>query len=152
MECSSVFMGWGGWSARRPGAVRFPVGPVRLHSKARGAVRVADSLPKFVRPVPFIACGGRGCISVSANVAPKMMSDLVAAGLRGDFAVARELQVKLNKLHHLLFIESNPIPVKWALHLMKLFSPEIRSPLTQLVEPHASNLKAELTKLSLLER
>jgi 4-hydroxy-tetrahydrodipicolinate synthase len=101
---------------------------------------------------PFIACGGKGCISVSANVAPKMVSDLVNASVRGDFSTARSLQVKLNNLHRLLFIESNPIPVKWALHLMNLFSPEIRLPLTPLAEPHQPSLKAELKRLALLDR
>ncbi|HZN91324.1 MAG TPA: 4-hydroxy-tetrahydrodipicolinate synthase, partial [Myxococcales bacterium] len=68
--------------------------------------------------LPFIACGGRGVISVSANVAPRMMADLVAAARAQDLKKALELQVSMNALHRLLFVESNPIPVKWALHLM----------------------------------
>jgi 4-hydroxy-tetrahydrodipicolinate synthase len=100
--------------------------------------------------LPLIACGARGVISVSSNVAPRMMADLVAAGLEGDMGRARELQVKLNPLHRLLFAESNPIPVKWALHLMKLFGPEIRLPLTPLSQGNQEKLKAELKKLGLL--
>ncbi|MDC0709924.1 4-hydroxy-tetrahydrodipicolinate synthase [Stigmatella sp. ncwal1] len=100
--------------------------------------------------MPFIACGGKGVISVSSNVAPRLMADLVAAARAGDLAVARALQVKMNTLHKLLFTESNPIPVKWALHLMGVFGPEIRLPLMPLSEPHASKLREELGRLNLL--
>ncbi|SEL77420.1 dihydrodipicolinate synthase [Stigmatella aurantiaca] len=99
--------------------------------------------------LPFIACGGKGVISVSSNVAPRMMADLVAAARAGNLAEARALQVKMNSLHKLLFAESNPIPVKWALHLMGVFGPEIRLPLTPLSEPHASRLREELVRLNL---
>src|SRR5215472_15554586 len=100
--------------------------------------------------LPFIACGGKGVISVSANVAPRMVSDLVKAARAGQLAKAGELQVRLNGLHRLLFIESNPIPVKWALHLMKKFGPEIRLPLTPMSEANAAKLKDELRRLGLL--
>ncbi len=100
--------------------------------------------------LPFIACGGRGVISVSANVAPRMIADLVKAARAGQMAKAAELQVKLNGLHRLLFVEANPIPVKWALHLMNKFGPEIRLPLTPMTEANASKLKDELRKLGLM--
>ena len=100
--------------------------------------------------LPFIACGGKGVISVSSNVAPRMMADLVAAARAGELAKARELQVRMNALHRLLFVESNPIPVKWALHLMGMFGPEIRLPLTPMTEPNAAKLREELERLSLL--
>lgn len=100
--------------------------------------------------LPFIACGGKGVISVSSNVAPRMMADLVAAARAGDIARARELQVQMNVLHKLLFVESNPIPVKWALHLLGVFGPEIRLPLTPMPEPQAAKLKEELVRLNLL--
>jgi 4-hydroxy-tetrahydrodipicolinate synthase len=99
---------------------------------------------------PFIAVGGEGVISVSSNVAPRMMADLVAAARAGDRTRARDLQVKLNPLHRLLFVEPNPIPVKWALHLLGRFGPEIRLPLVPLGEPHQSALAAELRQLGLL--
>jgi 4-hydroxy-tetrahydrodipicolinate synthase len=101
--------------------------------------------------LPFIACGGKGVISVSANVAPRMMADLVAAARSNDIAKARGLQVRMNALHRLLFVESNPIPVKWALHLMGMFGPEIRLPLVQMGEANAAKLKAELSGLGLLK-
>ncbi|HEX8705565.1 MAG TPA: 4-hydroxy-tetrahydrodipicolinate synthase [Myxococcaceae bacterium] len=99
--------------------------------------------------LPFIACGGKGVISVSSNVAPRMMADLVEAALAGELAKARELQVKMNALHRLLFVESNPIPVKWAMHLLGLFGPEIRLPLTPMTEPNAAKLREELERLNL---
>lgn len=101
--------------------------------------------------LPFIACGGKGVISVSSNVAPRMMADLVAAARAGELAKARELQVRMNELHRLLFIESNPIPVKWALHKMGLFGPELRLPLVPMSEPNAKKLEAELRKLGLVQ-
>ncbi|RKH44702.1 4-hydroxy-tetrahydrodipicolinate synthase [Corallococcus sp. AB049A] len=101
--------------------------------------------------LPFIACGGKGVISVSSNVAPRMMADLVAAARSNDLAKARGLQVRMNALHRLLFVESNPIPVKWALHLMGMFGPEIRLPLVQMGEANAAKLKAELSGLGLLK-
>jgi 4-hydroxy-tetrahydrodipicolinate synthase len=101
--------------------------------------------------LPFIACGGKGVISVSSNVAPRMMADLVAAARAGRFEQARELQVRMNELHRLLFIESSPIPVKWALHALGLFGPEVRLPLVPLTEPNARKLEAELRKLGLLQ-
>jgi 4-hydroxy-tetrahydrodipicolinate synthase len=100
--------------------------------------------------LPFIACGGKGVISVSSNVAPRLMADLVEAARGGDIAKARELQVRLNPLHRLLFCESNPIPVKWALHLMGLFGPELRLPLVPMTEANAHKLQAELSSLGLL--
>jgi 4-hydroxy-tetrahydrodipicolinate synthase len=100
--------------------------------------------------LPFIACGGRGVISVSSNVAPRMMADLVAAARGGNLKRALELQVQMNALHRLLFVESNPIPVKWALHLMGKFSPELRLPLTPMSEPNAAKLEGELKKLKLI--
>jgi 4-hydroxy-tetrahydrodipicolinate synthase len=101
--------------------------------------------------LPFIACGGKGVISVSSNVAPRMMADLVAAARAGDIAKARMLQVRMNELHRLLFIESNPIPVKWALHKLGLFGPELRLPLVPMSEPNARKLEAELQGLGLLK-
>jgi 4-hydroxy-tetrahydrodipicolinate synthase len=87
---------------------------------------------------------------VSANVAPRMMADLVAAARAGDLGRAQRLQVKMNNLHRLLFVESNPIPVKWALHLMGRFGPEIRPPLTQMSEANATKLRDELERLGLM--
>lgn len=76
--------------------------------------------------------GGKGNISVTANVAPRAMADLCAAAMAGDAATARKINERLMPLHQKLFIESNPIPVKFALHEMGLMADGIRLPLTWL--------------------
>lgn len=82
--------------------------------------------------VELILLGGKGNISVTANVAPKAMHDLCIAALHGDADTARRLNDLLMPLHKQLFIESNPIPVKWALHEMGLIEDGLRLPLTSL--------------------
>ncbi|MHC8342738.1 4-hydroxy-tetrahydrodipicolinate synthase [Pseudomonas sp. RT6P73] len=82
--------------------------------------------------VELILLGGKGNISVTANVAPRDMSDLCNAALKGDAVTARAIHEKLMPLNKTLFIESNPIPVKWALHEMGLMPDGIRLPLTWL--------------------
>lgn len=99
--------------------------------------------------LPFIACGGRGVISVSANVAPKLFSDLIRASMEGDLEKARDLQVRLNPLHRALFLESNPIPVKAALHLMGRFQDEMRLPLTPATASTREALRASLSALGI---
>jgi len=76
--------------------------------------------------------GGHGVISVTANVAPKLMHELCAAALAGDVARAREINNRLLPLHRNLFLEANPIPVKWAVQQMGLIEGGIRLPLTPL--------------------
>jgi 4-hydroxy-tetrahydrodipicolinate synthase len=82
--------------------------------------------------VELILMGGKGNISVTANVAPRAMADLCNAALKGDAVTARAIHEKLMPLNKTLFIESNPIPVKWALHEMGLMPDGIRLPLTWL--------------------
>ena len=82
--------------------------------------------------VELILPGGKGNISVTANVAPKAMSQMCAAAMAGDAAKARSIHETLMPLNKTLFIESNPIPVKWALHEMGLMPDGIRLPLTWL--------------------
>jgi len=74
--------------------------------------------------------GGQGVISVTANVAPRLMHQMCAAALAGDVKKARELNFRLLPLHQKLFVEANPIPVKWALAQMGLIGAGIRLPLT----------------------
>ena len=100
---------------------------------------------------PFIAAGGRGVVSVSSNVVPRLMADLVAAALKQDTKTALELQLKLQPLHRVLFIESNPIPVKMALHLMGRFQQDIRAPLFPMSEANTAKLKVELQKLGVVK-
>jgi 4-hydroxy-tetrahydrodipicolinate synthase len=82
--------------------------------------------------LPHILCGGHGVISVTANVAPKLMHQMCAAALVGDVKKARELNNRLLPLHQKLFVEANPIPVKWALGEMGMIEPGLRLPLSPL--------------------
>ena len=89
-----------------------------------------------------LGIGARGVISVTANVAPRAMSDMVAAALAGDQARAGRLDAPLAGLHRELFVEANPIPAKWALAQMGLIGPELRLPLTPLAEGHQAQVRA----------
>lgn len=80
----------------------------------------------------FILLGGHGTISVTANVAPRAMHEMCAAAMKGDLAIAREINARLVGLHRDLFCEANPIPVKWAVEEMGLIGSGIRLPLTSL--------------------
>lgn len=82
--------------------------------------------------VELMLMGGKGNISVTANVAPRAMADLCSAAMAGQAEAARAINDRLMPLHKALFIESNPIPVKWALHEMGLIPDGIRLPLTWL--------------------
>lgn len=82
----------------------------------------------------FMMLGGHGTISVTANVAPRLMHDMCAAAIACDGPRARDLNAKLVKLHRDLFCEANPIPVKWAVAQMGLIGETIRLPLTPLSE------------------
>jgi len=82
----------------------------------------------------LILLGGHGVISVTANVAPKLMHQMCAAALVGDVKKARELNFKLFPLHQKLFVEANPIPVKWALAEIGMIERGLRLPLSPLAE------------------
>jgi len=88
-----------------------------------------------------IGGGARGVISVTANVAPRAMSEMVAAALAGDMARARELDAPLAGLHRELFVEANPIPAKWTLAQMGLIGGALRLPLTPLAEAHHASVR-----------
>jgi 4-hydroxy-tetrahydrodipicolinate synthase len=87
-----------------------------------------------------IAAGARGVISVTANVAPRAMSQMVAAARRADATAAAQLDAPLAALHRQLFAEANPIPVKWLLARMGLIGPGIRLPLAPLAEEHHASV------------
>lgn len=94
--------------------------------------------------------GGKGNISVTANVAPKRMADICSAALAGDFAKARELNQVLHALHDSLFVEANPIPVKWALAQMDKIGAGIRLPLTPLDGQFHAQVSAAMQQANLL--
>jgi 4-hydroxy-tetrahydrodipicolinate synthase len=86
--------------------------------------------------VDFIAAGAKGVISVTANVAPRRLHEVCKAALAGDFVTARSLDQDLHALHKDLFVEANPIPVKWAVARMGLIGSYIRLPLVELAAVH----------------
>jgi 4-hydroxy-tetrahydrodipicolinate synthase len=100
--------------------------------------------------VDFILAGGQGVISVTANVAPKLMHEMCQAALAGDETLAREINLKLVALHQFLFVESNPIPVKWALSEMRLISSGIRLPMTVLSENYHQSVRDALNTAGVL--
>ncbi|QKT04582.1 4-hydroxy-tetrahydrodipicolinate synthase [Ectothiorhodospiraceae bacterium 2226] len=88
--------------------------------------------------------GAKGDISVTANVAPRAMHEMCAAAIKGDRAEAERLNAPLETLHKNLFVEANPIPVKWALHEMGLIPPGLRLPLTPLSERFHDTVRTAL--------
>ncbi len=95
--------------------------------------------------------GGRGNISVTANVAPRAVADLCTAAMAGERERALELHHSLMPLNEALFVESNPIPVKWALQRMGLTGGGIRLPMTPLAESYQSDVEAALRGAGVLE-
>lgn len=89
----------------------------------------------------FILLGGHGTISVTANVAPRLMHEMCMAALAGDLARARAINARLLGLHRHLFVEANPIPVKWAVNQMGLMEGGIRLPLTPLSSEHHERVR-----------
>ncbi len=94
--------------------------------------------------------GGDGVISVTTNVAPQRMAELCAAALAGDAQQARALNARLDPLHQRLFVESNPIPVKWALCEMGLIQAGIRLPLTWLSSSQQAAVREALVEAGIL--
>jgi 4-hydroxy-tetrahydrodipicolinate synthase len=97
-----------------------------------------------------ILAGARGLISVTANVAPRAMSDMVAAAMQGDAAEAERLDEPIAALHRDLFLETNPIPAKWALARMGIMDGGIRLPLTELSARYQPAVLAALATAGVL--
>ena len=93
----------------------------------------------------YTMLGANGVVSVTANVAPRLMHDMIVAARGGDFARAIEINNRLLGLHRNLFVETNPIPVKWALHRMGRIAEGLRLPLTPLSPQHHETVAAALT-------
>ncbi len=94
--------------------------------------------------LPLMLMGGHGVVSVTANVAPKLMAEMCAAALEGDFPRARGCNDRLLPLHRRLFVEANPIPVKWALSTMGLIKNVLRLPLVPLSPHHHESVRDAL--------
>jgi 4-hydroxy-tetrahydrodipicolinate synthase len=98
----------------------------------------------------LMALGGKGVISTVANIAPKDMSDLTQACLKGDWETGRKLQFKLVPLIRAVFLETNPIPIKTALSLMGKCRPDLRLPLTPMSEGNLNKLRQAMTDFGLI--
>ena len=99
---------------------------------------------------PIMLCGGKGVISVAANVMPREMHELTAACLRGDFTAAGRMQLQLRKLCEALFWEVNPIPVKTALAMMGYCQEVFRSPMCEMEPENRERLRGVLAEYGLL--
>jgi len=123
----------------RPLRTRLEIGPDFCQLSGEDATTVA-----------FLAQGGHGCISVTANVAPAQCSQLHAAWNSGDMATVNRLRDQLMPLHHALFVESNPAPVKYAASLLGLCSEELRLPLVPVTEPTRVLVREAMVKAGVL--
>ena len=100
--------------------------------------------------VALMLCGGKGNISVTANVAPRLMHELCVAAMAGDVQKAMEIQFKLMPVHKNLFVEANPIPVKWAMARMGLCGGTLRLPMTELSKSQQPVVEAALRASELI--
>jgi 4-hydroxy-tetrahydrodipicolinate synthase len=100
--------------------------------------------------VALMLCGGKGNVSVTANVAPRLMHELCVAAMAGKVQKAMEIQFKLMPVHKNLFVEANPIPVKWAMARMGLCGGTLRLPMTELSTPQQPVVEAALRASGLI--
>jgi 4-hydroxy-tetrahydrodipicolinate synthase len=100
--------------------------------------------------VALMLCGGQGNVSVTANVAPRLMHELCVAAIAGDTKRAMEIQFQLMPVHKHLFVEANPIPVKWAMARMGLMGGALRLPMTPLASENEAVVEGALRAARLL--
>ena len=141
-------------------------------AKLKNIVGVKDATADLVRPlrtrleigpefcqlsgedatvVPFLAQGGVGCISVTANVAPRLCAELHKAWAAGDMAKVRAINEKLLPLHDSMFVETNPAPVKYAASLLGLCTGELRLPMCEVTDASKARIKAAMAGAGLLK-
>lgn len=125
-------------------------------ARATDLIRLAD--PDFAiysgddaTAMALMLCGGKGNISVTANVAPRAMHDLCAAAMRGDVQQAIAMNNRLLPLHNKLFCEPNPLPVKWAMTEMGLIGPGIRLPLVALAPEYHEIVRHAMREAGVLQ-
>ncbi|MCZ2105700.1 MAG: 4-hydroxy-tetrahydrodipicolinate synthase [Burkholderiales bacterium] len=100
--------------------------------------------------VALMLCGGQGNISVTANLAPRLMHEMCVAAIAGNAREAMRIQRQLMPLHKYLFVEANPIPVKWAMARLGHCGPTLRLPMTPLARQHEATVEAALRASGLL--
>lgn len=109
-----------------------------MHACGRNFIQLSGEDPTSLG---FMALGGMGCISVTANIAPKAMSSMIGAAMAGDYATARRINDTLSRLHRALFLEASPAPAKYALARLGLCTEDIRLPLLPVA---SADVKAEI--------
>ena len=100
--------------------------------------------------VALMLCGGRGNVSVTANIAPRLMHELCVAAVAGNALAAMAIQRKLMPVHKQLFVQANPIPLKWAMHRMGLCGGTMRLPMTPLETQFEAPVEQALRAAGLL--
>ena len=100
--------------------------------------------------LPYLAAGGHGCISVTANIAPKLLSEMHAAWWASDIKTAQTIHQKLLPLHNAMFCEASPGPVKYAASLLGICAAETRLPLCEIADSSKAQVKAGLVSAGLL--
>lgn len=100
--------------------------------------------------VALMLCGGHGNVSVTANIVPRLMSQLCSAAMEGDGATANAIQRRLLPLHRQMFVQANPIPVKWAAARMGLCGSAMRLPMTELEAAYQPGVESALRELGLI--
>ena len=100
--------------------------------------------------LPYLAAGGHGCISVTANIAPKLLSDMHAAWWAGDITTAQAIHKRLSPVHEAMFCEASPGPVKYAASLLGICAAETRLPLCEIADSSKSQVKDALVGAGLL--
>jgi 4-hydroxy-tetrahydrodipicolinate synthase len=101
--------------------------------------------------LPYIACGGHGVISVVGNVAPRAMKELVVAARRGDYARALDKQVAMAEMNRMMFVETNPGPVKAAVALLGKAGPDLRLPLAPVSDANLAKIREAMVRFGLLK-
>jgi 4-hydroxy-tetrahydrodipicolinate synthase len=131
-------------------AVKDATGSMDWTSEVCGGCDLAVLSGDDSATLPMISLGATGVISVLANVAPKMMADLVRLALAGDYVAARQLHHRYFRLMKALFLESNPMPVKAAVEMLGMIGPELRAPLTPVSEGTRTQLRDAMSRLGML--
>jgi 4-hydroxy-tetrahydrodipicolinate synthase len=121
-----------------------------LHTTRAGGPDFAQLSGEDHTAVAYLASGGHGCISVTANVAPRLCAEMHVAWQRGDVAKAMAIQARLVPLHDAMFVESNPGPVKYAASLLGFGTPTCRLPLAPIADATAQKVRAAMIEAGLL--
>ena len=122
--------------------------PLRMRVEIGGAFCLLSG--EDATAVPYLAQGGDGCISVTANVAPALCSQMHEAWQRGDVTTVRRINERLIPLHDALFVETSPTPVKYAASLLGHCTPEVRQPLWQLLPETQEKVRAAMRGAGLI--